>query len=175
MIGTKVMSKKSFFETDQLLNLFDECNIHRSHAFKLWRHLIYNENFSLESVHEFPRRAIPLLKDYCITSRVVNVTEASDKSTVKLLIELQNGKRIETVIMRYGEVELRSYPEEEKIKKKSLNRIAETEDSDASSIVTSSNARAFKSKKRATVCVSSQVGCAMACSFCATGNFRLLN
>ena len=51
---------------------------------------------------------------------------ADGGSTVKWLLETADGKRIETVLMRY--------------------------------------------RDRATVCVSSQAGCAMACTFCATGD-----
>ena len=50
---------------------------------------------------------------------------SSDHQTTKLLLQLQDGETIETVVMRYA--------------------------------------------RRNTVCVSTQVGCAMACKFCATG------
>lgn len=67
------------------------------------------------------------------------------------MIELQDGQRIETVIMRYGDVALDNYPVLQKEK------------------LTTDGTFQFKSNKRATVCVSSQVGCAMGCTFCATG------
>jgi len=35
------------------------------------------------------------------------------------------------------------------------------------------NGRLHKSHRRSTVCVSSQVGCAMGCTFCATGTMNL--
>ena len=54
---------------------------------------------------------------------------ADGGSTVKWLLETADGKRIETVLMRY--------------------------------------------RDRTTVCISSQAGCAMACTFCATGRRRL--
>ena len=61
--------------------------------------------------------------------------------------------------MRYGDVVLESLPLSEKQKLKEQN--------DGSIL--------FRSKKRATLCVSSQVGCAMGCTFCATGTMGLVN
>lgn len=58
--------------------------------------------------------------------------------------------------MRYGHVELDCFPEAEREKLLVDEKVV------------------FKSKKRATVCISSQVGCAMACTFCATGTMGLL-
>jgi len=54
------------------------------------------------------------------------IFESKDKKTLKVLIELGDGQKIETVLMRYE-------------------------------------------SERNTVCVSSQVGCALGCDFCATG------
>lgn len=94
-------------------------------------------------------------------------TTSLDNSTTKLLIELQvwlvsrvmctdstsrliiwghlrfvfqDGQKIETVIMRYGDVELRNYPEQEKEKRRKQD-----------------GSLGFTSTRRATVCVSSQV------------------
>lgn len=52
----------------------------------------------------------------------------------------QDGQRIETVIMRYGDVELRNFPEHERERLRKDDGTME-----------------FASNKRATVCVSSQV------------------
>ncbi len=61
---------------------------------------------------------------------VVQVQESPKGDTVKTLFACQDGKKIETVLMRHED-------------------------------------------ERDTVCISSQVGCAMACSFCATGTMGL--
>lgn len=61
---------------------------------------------------------------------------SKDKNTIKALITLEDGLKIEAVLMRHSAV---------------------------------AKAMADKKDKRNTVCVSSQVGCAMDCSFCATG------
>lgn len=60
--------------------------------------------------------------------------------------------------MRYGEVEIASYHGGDKTS------------SDTATI----NERPFKSNKRATVCISSQIGCAMKCTFCATGTMGMI-
>jgi adenine C2-methylase RlmN of 23S rRNA A2503 and tRNA A37 len=90
----------------------------------------------------------------------VDRKDAQDGSTTKLLIKLQDGQMIETVIMRYGSVELSSFPVKERER-----RLKELE----------KQGRTHTSNKRATVCVSSQVGCAMGCTFCATGTMGLMS
>lgn len=96
-----------------------------------------------------PKKAVKLLdEEFTVTSsKVISRTDNKDRSTTKLLIELQDGQRIETVIMRYGDVALSAFPVEEKEK------------------MFKDGEYRFKSSKRATVCVSSQVGCAMGCTF----------
>lgn len=71
-----------------------------------------------------------------MTSKVIRREDSSDKTTTKLLVELQDGKEVEAVIMRY-------------------------------------NNTATGGHSRSTLCVSSQVGCAMSCSFCSTGTMGL--
>ncbi|KAI8810124.1 hypothetical protein BJ742DRAFT_802237 [Cladochytrium replicatum] len=151
---------KPIFDEELLLAAFSENNINPKNATKVWRYLIQKNCRNLAEIPDLPKAALQLLQsDFAIlTSKVVRRTDAADNSTTKLLIELQDGRRIESVIMRYGDVELDNFPEEEKAK-----RIKISEDG---SLV-------FKSKKRATLCVSSQVGCAMACTFCATGTMGL--
>lgn len=158
-----------------------------------------------------------------LTSTLVSATPASDGSTTKLLIRLQDGHLIESVLIRYGTVDIKSYPEElkEAERARAIERkrvLAEKEangelngihrrkrrDSNSSVATTSSYAtqattgtwatkstttataapapllsfpsgpREHASKPRLTLCVSSQIGCRMACTFCATGTMDLL-
>eukprot|EP00210_Caulerpa_lentillifera_P002048 g1963.t1 len=74
------------------------------------------------------------------TSKLISESLSSDQETRKLLIELQDGHRIETVIMKYD----------------TTGRGSE-------------NGEEITGGERSTVCVSSQVGCRMGCKFCATG------
>jgi adenine C2-methylase RlmN of 23S rRNA A2503 and tRNA A37 len=76
---------------------------------------------------------------------VAKVLTSADESTTKLAIQLHDGQLIESVLMRYGP-------------------------SNSSNSSSSSN---VEGNNRASLCVSSQVGCAMACSFCATGMMGL--
>lgn len=136
-----------------------------------------------------------------LTSRLVSATPASDNSTTKLLIQLQDGHLVEAVLIRYGQVEIRSMPEsvrEESKKKAESKRNASVkrndsiashdmdEQSDRASLASTSKSRnpnllAFPSAPRVhtsnprlTLCISSQIGCRMACTFCATGTMGLL-
>ena len=67
-----------------------------------------------------------------LTSRVVRADVSGNGDTVKLLVELQDGFQVESVIMRHTDERSGRHT-------------------------------------RATLCVSSQVGCKMGCKFCATG------
>jgi 23S rRNA (adenine2503-C2)-methyltransferase len=92
---------------------------------QLW-HGLYDELARPEDLTALPRR----LREHMATAlppALALVTErtSDDGATAKVLWELHDGSRIETVLMLYPD--------------------------------------------RATVCVSSQAGCAMACGFCATG------
>ena len=85
--------------------------------------------------NDFPRRdAADLTKEFQLCTSHVIETHPSQSGGKKLVIQLENGKKIETVIIRHETTRGVRY----------------------------------------TVCVSSQVGCARACSFCATGTMGLL-
>jgi adenine C2-methylase RlmN of 23S rRNA A2503 and tRNA A37 len=83
----------------------------------LLRHIIQNGCTDWNEIKTLPKKALALLqRDYTITtSKLISRTDNKDGSTTKLLIELQDGQRIETVIMRYGDVALSSFPVEEKV------------------------------------------------------------
>ena len=66
--------------------------------------------------------------------------QSSDGETVKTLFQLNDGKAIETVLMKYDPFEV---PQHEQIE--------------------------YSGQGRRTLCISTQVGCAMGCVFCATG------
>lgn len=69
-------------------------------------HLITSHSH-LQDIREcsgLPKRMYDLVeKNFAkFTSRVKNVNQSTDKTTTKLLIQLQDGGEIETVIMRYN-------------------------------------------------------------------------
>jgi 23S rRNA (adenine2503-C2)-methyltransferase len=80
----------------------------------------FPKNLRDEAAKEFPWNELT----------IVQVQESPQGDTVKTLFACQDGKKIETVLMRHED-------------------------------------------ERDTVCISSQVGCAMACTFCATGTMGL--
>jgi 23S rRNA (adenine(2503)-C(2))-methyltransferase len=106
----------------------------------LWRSFLSNVDCDFKQIPEFPRRLASVIDDKFvrISSSVVASQESRD-GTIKLLIRLQDGHEVETVIIDHtkragGEID---------------------------------------NKGRVTLCVSSQVGCAMKCGFCATGTLGL--
>ncbi|KAJ3009376.1 UNVERIFIED_CONTAM: sorting nexin [Siphonaria sp. JEL0065] len=158
----RVLHPHSVFDEPQLRALFAEHSVNPHHINSIYRHIIQNNAESFDAIPELPIRILPLLKANFVfsTSTIASRKDASDNSTTKLVVELQDGQQVETVIMRYGEVELNSFPKDERER-----RIKELE----------KEGKQFKSNKRATVCISSQVGCAMGCTFCATGTMGLLS
>ena len=92
-------------------------------------------------VGQLPGRMYPMLaeKFSFLTSRLQSHKTSADGSTTKLLIRLQDGQHIESVIMRHK----------------------------AGDVATG------RVEQRITLCVSSQVGCAMGCTFCATGTMGM--
>src|SRR5216683_5643486 len=92
---------------------------------QVWRGL-YEQRAELDELTVLPKALRQRLADD-LPSALTLVTEqvSDDGDTVKFLWDLEDGARVETVLMLYPD--------------------------------------------RATVCVSSQAGCAMGCGFCATG------
>ena len=97
------------------------------HAARLWNYLYYECVDSFVAMSDLPARMRKRLEMECTlgTLRVADELQSRDGFTRKFLLELVDGCKIETVLMRFT--------------------------------------------GRVTACVSSQVGCAMGCVFCATG------
>jgi len=91
-----------------------------------------------------------------LTSRVDAAQTSADGLTTKLKIRLQDGLAVETVIMRWD-------PEAA-----APAGSGEDDGSDSQSLAGGRNP-----SDRSTVCMSSQVGCQMGCTFCATGTMGL--
>ncbi|KAI8910455.1 hypothetical protein EDD86DRAFT_205479 [Gorgonomyces haynaldii] len=156
-MSKRVLNPKPVLDEHLLREAFEAHGISQKHCATIWRYITHKKAKEFKDIPGIPKKALELLeKEFCFsTSKIVGRTDNKDKSTTKLLVELQDGQKIETVIMRYGGVELDSFPESEKQYK--------------------DGQLVFRSNKRATVCVSSQVGCAMGCTFCATGTMNLLS
>jgi len=111
-------------------------------ARQIWQGLYHN---FWVAPNEFTILPAPLrlkLAEFLEFDAVVPITtlQSSDGDTIKTLFQLQDGKAIETVLMKYDP--------------SSMLRLAQ---------------RKGAGKSRRTLCISTQVGCAMGCVFCATG------
>lgn len=97
------------------------------HAARLWNYLYLELAPTFTAMPELPARVLSRLTSatHLGMPPVASETDSTDGFTRKYLLELADGRRIETVLMRFT--------------------------------------------GRATACISSQVGCAMGCVFCATG------
>jgi adenine C2-methylase RlmN of 23S rRNA A2503 and tRNA A37 len=128
-----------------IMSIWDERQLSRHlsklHMRLLWRYIM-TRTTTIKSIEDIPMNSNAMSISYAdekvvksagfklFTSKIVERIESSDDSTTKLLLELQDGHRIESVIIRH-----RHY---------------------------------------ATLCVSSQIGCAMGCKFCATGTMGII-
>lgn len=148
MVKHRRLHPKPLFDEALLLKCFDQHGIKLSHAKKCWRYLLRHPQASISEVPGLPALAYEVLAaEFAVLTSKVKVEQRSTDGTIKLLIELQDGLEIEAVVMVYDpSTRTESHQETNK----------------------------GKGAHRATLCVSSQVGCKMGCSFCATGTMGLL-
>ncbi|ORZ39846.1 hypothetical protein BCR44DRAFT_1536119 [Catenaria anguillulae PL171] len=121
-------------------------------------------------VPDLPKRAAALLTVHArLATEVANTSTSADGNTTKLLVRiLQSGSLVETVVMHYD--------------RKDTHQVLASEPgavatalgaADAADDLLHLNAAQQRGKRnlkpRTAVCISSQVGCKMACTFCATG------
>lgn len=142
------------------------------HAWRLWGHLARGRAGGLGAVPGLPqgfRRALEEGGFKASTSSVLDRQEAGGGRLTKLVVGLQDGNRVEACIIRHavqgsgeGGQAAELAPEE---------RLAGEEPPTSSPILEDADAAPVKKSRsaRTTLCVSSQVGCKMACTFCATG------
>eukprot|EP00471_Norrisiella_sphaerica_P009578 CAMPEP_0184494270 /NCGR_PEP_ID=MMETSP0113_2-20130426/28296_1 /TAXON_ID=91329 /ORGANISM="Norrisiella sphaerica, Strain BC52" /LENGTH=462 /DNA_ID=CAMNT_0026879967 /DNA_START=98 /DNA_END=1483 /DNA_ORIENTATION=+ len=156
------MAPLPILDAPSLLAFLEEHDFKQVHAHTIWHALVQKDLASLQelaSVKNVPKRLVGLLQGHfaLTTSKVCTVKHAKNGQTTKLLIEMQDGAKVETVIMHFG------------------NEDAEVKagGSSSSSFKASGEAKKHNTNKRSTLCVSSQVGCRMGCSFCATGTMGL--
>eukprot|EP00891_Asterochloris_glomerata_P007037 jgi/Astpho2/7037/e_gw1.00107.93.1_t len=149
MVKKRILQPASVWDTALVEEAFVEAGIKPGHIQRLYRHLIRNPNIAWEDVPDLPNAAKQILADsftHC-TSQVVNCQTSASKDTSKLLLRLQDGMEVEAVIMHY--------------------------DTSGVWALYLDAPSAAGGGKRATLCVSSQVGCIMGCTFCATGTMGI--
>lgn len=144
MPKARKLSPQSVWDLPALQAALEEAGVGKPehHATKLLSFLIRNPDATWHDAPDFPKSAIACLDRYfCkFTSSLLAVQRSDDGATVKLLLKLQDGLRIEAVVMQYD------------------TRETNPDTGDV-----------LKGQVRSTLCVSSQVGCQMGCTFCATG------
>lgn len=95
-------------------------------AIQLYTWIYVKKVYDFDSMTDISKNFRETLKEnYCLTLPKIYTKQVAEDGTIKLLLEMEDGAKVETVLMRYDY----------------------------------GNA----------ICVSSQVGCAMGCAFCASG------
>ncbi|GER42137.1 dual-specificity RNA methyltransferase RlmN [Striga asiatica] len=136
------MAYKSAFDASAIKADLEAVGVNPNFAPLIWKHVLKNPNCQWDEIPSLPSSAYPLLnsKFRPCTSALHSAVNSSDDVTTKLLIKLQNGEFVEAVIMRYD------------------SRLGKYD------------GKPRPGGPRATLCISSQVGCKMGCNFCATGS-----
>ncbi|GMN37890.1 hypothetical protein TIFTF001_007180 [Ficus carica] len=136
------MPSRSVFDAGEIRSEFENAGINCKFIPLIWKHVLQNPDGDFEQVPSLPSSAYLLLRSKFkhLSSSLHSATDSSDGVTTKLLIKLQSGALVEAVIMRY-DTRLGKYA-----------------------------GKPRPGGPRATLCISSQVGCKMGCKFCATGS-----
>ena len=119
-----------------------------------------------------PAALLPLLVEHVtvLSSTIAQHQTSGDGTTTKLLVRLADGELVESVIMRHRAKQL-PYAQ--------LEPAEEAEEGEAEEegegVVEEKAERRVPVRRagRITLCVSSQIGCKQACTFCATGTIGL--
>lgn len=100
--------------------------------------------------------------------------DSSDGETVKLLVELQDGLQVESVIMAYDTSTAARQNRDNQDSEDEFKDCISEPSTSAPSADGDDNEEEGVGGRRSTLCVSSQVGCQMGCTFCATGTMGLI-
>jgi 23S rRNA (adenine2503-C2)-methyltransferase len=143
----------------QLAQLTERLGLGPYRSRQLWHALYQQRVTSLEEMTALPKSARELLRQSGFEVGLPHIAQAfiSSDGTERYLIACPDGETVETVWMPNGDDgELGDGSE------------AATEEAEAASIANQRTAESETSYRRATICVSSQVGCAVNCQFCLT-------
>jgi 23S rRNA (adenine2503-C2)-methyltransferase len=140
----------------ELITLLAEWGEPAYHAQQIWQGL-YQHYYN--SPAEFTNLSLSLRAKLAENLQFEALTPisqlvSSDKQTVKTLFKLHDGQAIEAVLMQYGDP---------------ASSGAERSRDVASTTGLRPSVQRGKKQGRRTLCISTQVGCAMGCVFCATG------
>ena len=148
--------KRSFLDIDEVETFARDHGIKKNTLRLCYRELFRRGQSSFEHTPDVSARDMKLLKENftVCTSEVVETKTTEDGSGAKMVVKLHDGKLVETVVIGHSR----------------------SKDGDENGGGASDGGDVEKDGKvfRNTVCVSSQVGCAMGCTFCETGTLGLL-
>ncbi|GBF88258.1 dual-specificity RNA methyltransferase [Raphidocelis subcapitata] len=199
--GRRLLSPNSVWDRAALTEAFREAGVKEEHVHRVYSALLRDPQVAWASIPNLPKAAAALLGSRFShsTSRVLRVQSSVGGDTVKLLIELQDGLQVEAVVMTYdttqrysdareaasddgdGEDDGGGGPEAARGSGAEAEEEAAAEASgrDGGAAASTSGgagtggAAVCWGGRRGTLCVSSQVGCQMGCTFCATGTMGL--
>lgn len=152
-----MLAKAHLFDlTHEELEVFvRELGEPRYRADQIWKWLYQHLADSFDEMTNLPLELRGRLKDIAVIHTIEPVAETDSRETPahKILFQLEDGESIEAVLMHYqtGDPDYRSETGGEPLD--------ETDGHDG---------------ERHTACISTQVGCAMGCVFCATGQMGLV-
>jgi len=134
MQNIKNIEKRSLIGMDltEIQSIVSEISVEKYRTEQIF-HWIYNKNVqSIDEMKNLPKHVIVHLEGKFILNplKILKITGDNNSKTRKFLLECQDGKKIESVLMR--------------------------------------------EQKRITICLSSQIGCALGCEFCATGTMGIV-
>ena len=155
--------KRSFLDIDEVERFARDRGIKKTSLRLCYRELFRRGKSTFENAPDVSARDMKLLRDNftVCTSEVVETKTTEDGSGAKMVVRLHDGKLVETVVIGHS----RSADDGD-------GDGDETRDGgeDADVPGTRDKNKVFRN----TVCVSSQVGCAMGCTFCETGTLGLM-
>jgi 23S rRNA (adenine2503-C2)-methyltransferase len=143
----------------QLEDITESLGLERYRSQQLWRALYQQRVSSFEEMTALPKSVRELLdrSGFQVGMPRIAQTFVSSDGTERYLVAGTDGETVETVWMPNGDDgELGDGSE------------AATEEAEAGSITGSEKAETAVPYRRATICISSQVGCAVNCQFCLT-------
>jgi len=146
MAPSRQLRPKPLFDEPSLRTFLFNHGVKDVHMGKIWKYMLANPTSPLDEIPHLPEKIRQPLKEefvFC-TSTLVESIKSEIDGTIKMLIRLQDGGEVEAVLIHHsGEAQ---HPDQ---------------------------AQADRCGERDTLCVSSQVGCRLGCTFCATGTMGL--
>ena len=166
----RVLAPQSVFDIAALEALVDAHACSRIHVRKIYKALVDTVGItSFDAIPDLPRRLRAALnRDFVITSTRVQAFQPTSGGGGKLVVALSDGRLVETVLIKHGHGGVAddmasAFADHDRCR-----------DGDSDGTGGPGPSVQKLTHGHMTVCISSQVGCAMGCTFCATGTMGLM-